>query len=643
MQVARAASNVTTSKIDSDGNNYQSASYVPMYLTSSLGSESFDIELLEKCALDRLKLLKVAERARKAAMQGTATDGVNKISSIRSAISDAERLHKLALSRKGNRDSDWETQVKMDEASHFLLRLALCSKHDQRSWLLATEVDLFSSRLTGTGVPFALRMIERVNGPKVTEVSGDELRLYRLELESVARGPNRQRENLVYKYYKVAFEEVPSLVRHRRVFLRDGFAFVPAHNVMDIVISQFRTRLSAALTAASKVRSIADDDPRMKSILNTIEWHYTAPDDAGRTLDAVAAIDRISLREVHSSVDVMPLCMRHMFLKLLENHHLRHAARMQLGVFLKGCGLNMEESLKFWKVEFGKGNISGEKFDKEYAYNIRHHYGKEGKRRNLMPFPCIRIINERPGPGEHNGCPYREFQEGRLKQALRGMGVDDNISKGIAKTAQEGNFQLACGYCFAATQPGPHGITDQGLPEYIPNHPNEYFIEARRRRMGPQSQEIADAPIAVDDDLDEGELISALERVEAAGAAGAAETVEIAEAAKAAEAATGAFNGGAEDGAHVGADIKGNEDTKGKDAGGNSARLEGVTAKFADVSSEAGNVKNGQQLEGNTQEVKCEENLVQKDVTVEKKDEEADNRCQMDIDVADEICQDERR
>lgn len=518
MQVARAASNNAASRAGVESDAQLSASYVPMYMTSSLGTELFDIELLEKYALDRLKVLKVAERARKAVMQGTVADGANNVNSIRAAISDAERLHKLNILRKGGLDPNWDTQVKKDEASHFLLRLALCEKPEYCTWLVATEVDLFTTRLMGTGVKFALRAIERVNGPKVTEISREEFNSFESELNSVARGPNRQREISNYKYYKVAFEEVPSLVRHRRVFLREGYAFVPAHNVMDIVISQFRSKLSAALKTAEKCRSIADGDPRMKRILKTIENRFTASDDAGRTFDVAAAVDRISLNELNSSMDAMPLCMHNMLQKLKENHHLRHAARMQLGVFLKGCGLTMDESLRFWKGEFSKGNISGDKFDKEYAYSIRHHYGKEGKRRNLMPFACIRIINERPGPAEHNGCPYREFQEVRLKQALRGLGVDGNIASGIAKTAKEGNFQLACGYCFAATQPGHHGVTDQGLPKYIPNHPNEFFIEARRRRLAPEPTEVPETSAVVDDDLDDDELISAVEAAEAANA-----------------------------------------------------------------------------------------------------------------------------
>lgn len=510
MQVARASASTPASNAGSDVAG-RGASYAPLYLSSSLGNMSFDLEELEGISLDRLKVLKAAERARTTATQGASGVGMSKVNAIRTAICAAERAHGLDI--PSNINADRELRVLKDEASHFLLRLALCKSHEHRSWLLSTETDLFASRLDLAGVAFALQTIQHAKGPTVVSVSSEELERHRSELDAVSRGPNRQRGDLSARYYKVPFEEVPSLVRYRRVMLMAGFAYVPERNVADIVIAQFRAKLSAALMTASKAVSIADADPRMNPILDSIRQHFVASDGSKKTFDPAESVDCISLNELDSSIDAMPLCMRNMLQKLRQNHHLRHSARMQLGVFLKGCGLTMDESLRFWRIEFGKGDISGDKFEKNYAYNIRHHYGKEGKRRNLMPFPCIRIINERPGPGEHHGCPYREFQEGRLKQELRGICSDGNAVTGIVKTAQEGNFQLACGLCFAATQSGTHAITDQGLPEFVPSHPNEYFVEARRRKLAPDSMEMVDSG-AVDNDIDDEELLSAVEAVE---------------------------------------------------------------------------------------------------------------------------------
>ena len=41
--------------------------------------------------------------------------------------------------------------------------------------------------------------------------------------------------------------------------------------------------------------------------------------------------------------------------------------------------MTMEESLQFWSSAFEKG-MTLDQFNKQYAYNIRHNYGREGKR-----------------------------------------------------------------------------------------------------------------------------------------------------------------------------------------------------------------------------------------------------------------------
>ena len=74
-----------------------------------------------------------------------------------------------------------------------------------------------------------------------------------------------------------------------------------------------------------------------------------------------------------------------------NKHHTKHYGRLQLGLFLKALGLSMEEAYAFWKSEFCK-TMDSEKFDKQYGYNIRHMYGKEGKKADYSAWSCNKVI-----------------------------------------------------------------------------------------------------------------------------------------------------------------------------------------------------------------------------------------------------------
>lgn len=56
--------------------------------------------------------------------------------------------------------------------------------------------------------------------------------------------------------------------------------------------------------------------------------------------------------------------MRTIHSHLRLDHHLRHFARRQYGLFLKGIGMSMESSLAFFREEFTK------KIDHEKVNNL---------------------------------------------------------------------------------------------------------------------------------------------------------------------------------------------------------------------------------------------------------------------------------
>jgi DNA primase large subunit len=128
------------------------------------------------------------------------------------------------------------------------------------------------------------------------------------------------------------------------------------------------------------------------------------------------AVDAVTAAAVYKlASESFPMCMRHSHEHVVEHHHIKHGGRMQYGLFLKGIGLSLEEALLFWRTEFGK-TMGMDKFEKTYSYNIRHNYGKEGKRTDYTPYSCMKIImSNTPGTGDAHGCPFRHFDQDGLK------------------------------------------------------------------------------------------------------------------------------------------------------------------------------------------------------------------------------------
>lgn len=153
---------------------------------------------------------------------------------------------------------------------------------------------------------------------------------------------------------------------------------------------------------------------------------------------------------------------------LKHDKHLKHFGRLQYGLFLKGIGLSVQDALVFWRTAFS--TITDDKFNKEYAYNIRYNYGLEGSRKSYNPYSCMKIITGTlPSSGDHHGCPFRHYSPANLETKL----LRDNIKRAdvdqILALADKKHFQLACTRHFEVTHP-----QNKEKIEAI-EHPNQYY------------------------------------------------------------------------------------------------------------------------------------------------------------------------
>lgn len=135
--------------------------------------------------------------------------------------------------------------------------------------------------------------------------------------------------------YQVAFEEAGELVKSRRVYIERGYAYVPKSDIISIIVGAFRAQLSAALTATSKALPSLEEDTRLLPMLTNLSKQYLGSDYGNTGNKAVVAVTAAAVHQL--APESFPLCMRHSHNHLMENHHLKHGARMQYGLFLKVC------------------------------------------------------------------------------------------------------------------------------------------------------------------------------------------------------------------------------------------------------------------------------------------------------------------
>ena len=371
------------------------------------------------------------------------------------------------------RQEDLSSGGVIDQASHFILRLSYCQNEELRRWFLTQECNLFRhrlSRLTASQLAFAVR-----DHCKLQPISNQEKETLKEMLQALLPNPVEFAKAM---FYAVPFDQAFDLVKQRSCYLKAGLAYIPEKEVMSILVQKFRTHLSLCLAVMGNSPQaslkLGQNDPESSRIhpllrnMNNILVN-TEPDAGDNALDG-----KLNASNVLSYKDNMPLCMRQLQSGMQQDKKLKHWGRLQYGLFLKGAGLSMEDSLAFFQRHFAL--VTGEQFQKQYAYNIRHMYGKEGKRATYTSYWCKRIIlGNAPAAGDHHGCPYKHYDNDHLESLLRTLNIGTAEDRTAIVTLKKQNqFQLACLKHFDVVHKNAKSTEGVSL-DNVGNHPNAWF------------------------------------------------------------------------------------------------------------------------------------------------------------------------
>jgi len=447
----RNGENVSTYSKSRNGGNTVS----PLTMFNEPPSNMIPFEEFTQHALERFSVLQLVESLASKMLKGS-SEYYNKLES------ELRRIGFLKTIFCNSIDDMEPSEIAIDQISHFILRLAYCKTDELKKWFIQQEVDLFRYKLYKlSNDDKIIENFIKENNLKYSPISENEKQqITPLLIEFGVQDKAIQSQN----YYKVFFPEVMDLIKQRRVIVKAGYAYVTISEFSPILTNAFRANLSLQLTRLSKHLKVVEEDQRINELLTILREKNVA-----ESFTEAETRDQLTAESIEQhSVQSFPMCMRFLGESLKSNHHLKHYGRLQYGLFLKGIGLPLEENLRYWRQEFSKGSIPPEKFEKEYAYNIRHSYGKEGKRTSYTPYSCLKIITSHlPASGDYHGCPFKHFDKEFLKQKLRQYGRQDSEVGQIMDLVEGNGYQLACQRYFEFSHKTEETVAI--------NHPNHYF------------------------------------------------------------------------------------------------------------------------------------------------------------------------
>uniref|UniRef100_A0A672MVA5 DNA primase large subunit n=1 Tax=Sinocyclocheilus grahami TaxID=75366 RepID=A0A672MVA5_SINGR len=195
--------------------------------------ENISLTEFETFAVERLKLLKTVENL-----------GVSYVKNSEHYVKKLEELLSSPTMYVQGGTSEYEKRRK-DHISHFILRLAYCQTEDLRRWFIQQEMDLFRYRFGDLTSKHKTDFLHK-NNLKYETVSAEEKKSLKDKLITSSYGLSGITVE-EYDFYKVPFQDALDLVRTRKVYLLAGNAYIPHHEIVTIVLNDFRTRLSKAL------------------------------------------------------------------------------------------------------------------------------------------------------------------------------------------------------------------------------------------------------------------------------------------------------------------------------------------------------------------------------------------------------------
>jgi DNA primase large subunit len=347
--------------------------------------------------------------------------------------------------------------------SHVILSLGACLDPRLSAWFVEMEGDLFQFRFIRSRWAEKKQIIDFLFPKEELEPTWLELEelneylgedLYQKlvisrETTTSARSyrgltpeyalPNRTGIN---NMIAIDFRYASFLVKTRKSLLYKGWVLGSIDKLSSTIKKQFEKQLNNQLTdyAFRLETEMGGHMKKQAKEINALLYGLVKPRKE-------YSMEGIQLKgDFDAHTQYYPPCIQDLISTVNTIGYIPHWERLQLGLFLKHTGMDVDEQLQYWYSKAVDNiGISFDEFSKRAGYIIRHIYGLEGGRIDYEMPSCSTIQTKMYCTFRHRDFPninerlnkYLDTLEDKEKQVKRDIGktIIDIVARGLPSHA----------------------------------------------------------------------------------------------------------------------------------------------------------------------------------------------------------------
>ena len=289
-------------------------------------------------------------------------------------------------------------------AGHLFLRLSATTTPRLEGWLKETEGDVFEQFFRH--LPSDDERLEAMRS-----IIGKDDSILRAEDAIRTLGISQEGLGVIsirslFDGWAVKFGEMPALVgrklltafgrqsRPTNSLLLRGYVFSRPSYLYGTIKKLFERKLAKEVALLRGKMMDREFGRFVSDFVKSLseEVRFLSAKGSGSGLDMIVR-DGVH-HDASSNLSSYAPCMRYLRMQLEHTGHIPHMHRVQLGLFLKAMGMDVETQLRYWfETAIDNLNVTYEKFLTRAGYQIKYLYGLEGGKKDYAVPKCQTLIS----------------------------------------------------------------------------------------------------------------------------------------------------------------------------------------------------------------------------------------------------------